>query len=110
MNLDTLDQWTPPRHFAVEPSEAASFAAATNDPDPRRLAGAAVPAMYSVVPAREPAIAATEAVVPAEVRGSVPGLHGEQDMLFHASLRPGMELSVTAAARGVRVRPSGTLV
>lgn len=110
MNLEALDQWTPPRRFTVEPGAAASFAAATNDPDPHRLSGTGVAPMYAVVPARAPAIAATEAVVPAEIRDSVPGLHGEQDMRFPVPLRPGMELSVTAAARGVQVKPSGTLV
>lgn len=110
MNLDALDAWTPPQPFVIDPLAAAAFAAATNDPDPRRLAGDAVAPMYTVAPAREPAIAAVAALVPQAVLDTVPGLHGEQDMRFHAPIRPGMTLLVTAAARGVRVKSSGTLV
>jgi acyl dehydratase len=110
MNLEALNRWTAEHRFTIDAGEAAAFAAATNDPDERRLRGDAIAPMFSVVPARGPALEALRSLIPDDELEGLPGLHGEQDMFFHRPLLPGLELAVRATTRGVLVKPTTTLI
>jgi len=94
--------------FKVEADRAKAYAAATNDPIPADRSGEVAPPVFAIVPVWDTMIGAMAGVVPPEVVAMV--VHGEQDMFFHAPIRPGMVLRTTAAPVGVHVKPNGTSV
>ena len=106
--LDKLGQWTDGPEFTVEADRVKAYAAATNDPIAAHRNGTIAPPVVAVVPVWDTMITAMAGVVPPEVVAMV--VHGEQDMWFHAPIRPGMVLKTTAAPVGVHVKPNGTSV
>jgi acyl dehydratase len=106
--LDKLGQWTDGPEFTVEADRVKAYAAATNDPIAAHLDGTLAPPVFAVVPVWDTMTAAMAGVVPPEVVAMV--VHGEQDMWFHAPIRPGMVLKSKAAPVGVHVKPNGTSV
>jgi len=106
--LDKLGHWTDGPEFAVEADRVKAYAEATNDPIAAHLDGSLAPPVFAIVPVWDTMITAMAGVVPPEVVAMV--VHGEQDMWFHAPIRPGMVLRTTAAPVGVHVKPNGTSV
>jgi acyl dehydratase len=106
--LEQLGNWTPERPFTVERERIKAYAAATNETKPAFVQGDVAPPVFAIVPAWEAIHEATAAVVPEEARPRV--VHGEQDLVLHAPLRPGMRLTVRSAVVGVHPKSSGTTV
>jgi acyl dehydratase len=107
-NLAHVGQWSEEREFKVEADRIKAYAAATNDPLPQHIGGELAPPVFAVVPIWEAMGASVMAVTPPEIM--LNALHGEQDMFFHQSIRPGMVLRSRAAPVGVHVKASGTTV
>lgn len=107
-NTDALGKWTEEVRFTVEPERAIAYAKATNDDNPRHLAGELAPPLFAVVPIWNTLGPAILDVVPAEVLMSV--LHGEQDISIKQPIVPGMELVSKAAPVGVHSGSSGVTV
>jgi len=103
-----LGQWSEGPEFRVEAERTKAYAAATNDPIPAHLSGEVAPPVFAVVPIWDTMAGAMVSVVPPDVLLLV--VHGEQDMIFHKPIRPGMVLRSKAAPIGVHVKPSGTTV
>jgi acyl dehydratase len=106
--IDKLGQWTEESEFKVEAERTKAYAAATNDPTPAHLSGEIAPPVFAVVPIWETIGGAMAAVTPPEVLMLV--VHGEQDMLLHKPITPGMVLRSKGAAVGIHVKPNGTSV
>jgi len=106
--IEKLGESTDGAAFKVEADRAKAYAAATNDPIPADRSGEVAPPVFAIVPVWDTMIGAMAGVVPPEVVAMV--VHGEQDMFFHAPIRPGMVLRTTAAPVGVHVKPNGTSV
>ena len=81
---------------------------ATNDPVAAAHAGAAAAPVFAIVGVWKPLQAASRTVAPDEARPFV--VHGEQDIVIHHPIEPGMELHSRAAPIGVHVKESGTTV
>jgi acyl dehydratase len=106
--IDKLGQFTDGPEFKVEADRIKAYAAATNDPVPAHRNGEVAPPVFAIVPTWDTMITAMAGVVPPEVVAMV--VHGEQDMFFHAPIRPGMVLRTSAGPVGVHVKPNGTSV
>jgi acyl dehydratase len=106
--IDKLGQWTEESEFKVEAERTKAYAAATNDPTPAHLNGEIAPPVFAVVPIWETIGGAMAGVTPPEVLMLV--VHGEQDMLLHKPITPGMVLKSKGAAVGIHVKPNGTSV
>jgi acyl dehydratase len=106
--IDKLGRFTDGPEFKVEADRVKAYAEATNDPITAHRSGEVAPPVFAVVPTWDTMITAMAGVVPPEVVAMV--VHGEQDMYFHAPIRPGMALRTTAAPVGVNVKPNGTSV
>jgi acyl dehydratase len=106
--IDKLGQWTEESEFKVEAERTKAYAAATNDPTPAHLSGEIAPPVFAVVPIWETIGGAMAGVTPPEVLMLV--VHGEQDMLLHKPITPGMVLRSKGAAVGIHVKPNGTSV
>jgi acyl dehydratase len=106
--VDRIGTWTPDVEFEVDASRTIAYAAATNDPVPAHRAGEVAPPVFAVVPVWDPFLDAIALVTPPEVMPTV--LHLEQDMVFHAPMRPGTVVLARSAPVGVHSRRSGTTV
>lgn len=104
--LSRLGQWSEEREFKVEADRVQAYAAATNDPIPVHRSGELAPPVFAVVPIWESVGLTMAEVVPPEILLLV--VHGEQDIVVHQPIRPGMVLRSRAAPVGVHVKPSGT--
>jgi acyl dehydratase len=97
-----------PVEIVIDGDRAAAFAAAIGDPEPTHLSGEQAPLTYIVVPTFQLMVqtlgAATDGVTLAG------GVHGEEDIVLHRPLTPGMHLWATGRVHGVRVSPSGTRI
>jgi acyl dehydratase len=82
----------------------AAYARATNDTDPRHLAGELAPPLFAVVPALRTLVRPRKALT------EVHALHGEHDLVLHAPIRPGLVLRTAAWVHGIRPSPAGTIV
>jgi acyl dehydratase len=107
-DLTGIGQWSEEREFKVEAARTIAYAAATNDDNPRHVAGELAPPIFAVVPIWEAMQLTVARVTPPEVLMRV--VHGEQDMRFHRPIVPGDLLRSRAAPVGVQVRGSGTTV
>jgi acyl dehydratase len=95
--------------FVVEKERIAAYAAATNDTSrPEIVQGDLAPPVFSFVPMRTAFRPLLKKVTP--LYEALKGLHGEQDMLFEAPLRPGMVVRPRASVLGIRPRSTGTAV
>jgi acyl dehydratase len=87
----------------ITPELVRQYAAATRDPNPRAVAGDAVPPVAVVTQIWEAQQAGFKAVVPDEVRASMTGgVHGEHDVVLHRPLAPGEDLRTWVEAWGAR--------
>ncbi len=107
-NLDALDRWTGEHVVSVSEEDLRAYADATNDPVAAARAGASAPPVFAIVGAWKPLQEAARTVAPEEARPFV--VHGEQDIVIHHPIEPGMELHTRAAPIGVHVKDSGTTV
>jgi acyl dehydratase len=106
--IDKVGQWSDESEFKVEAERARAYAAATNDPIAAHVQGELAPPIFAVVPIWEAMGGSVGAVTPAEAMPFV--VHGEQDIVFHRPLTPGMVVRSKAAPIGVHVKSSGTTV
>ncbi|MBA2281271.1 MAG: MaoC family dehydratase N-terminal domain-containing protein [Acidimicrobiia bacterium] len=97
---------TGPHAAPVDPAEAAAYAAATNDPNPRYADGAALPPLYAVVPTWAPVWELGQAAIPPE--WLVMLVHSAQDIHYLQPLVPGATLSTVASVLGARGNRFGT--
>lgn len=105
-NADAIGQITESSEFELEAQAGIDYARATNDPIHSHLTGEIIPPIYAVVPVWEKVFEVVSNVVPEEHFFSV--VHGEQDMIFHSVMKPGMNLSSTAVGESISVKDSGT--
>ena len=103
-----LGEWTDPERFEVTAERIAEYAAATNDPIERHLAGEVAPPVFAVVPAFTSMAPAALSVAPVELLMKL--VHGEQDFSFHRPIRPGDNLVVRAKPIGFEGRANGSTV
>ncbi|WP_026412184.1 MaoC/PaaZ C-terminal domain-containing protein [Actinomadura oligospora] len=108
MNKDNLGVWSAPFDFAVERDRTIAYAAATNDPNARYVSGELAPPVFAIVPVFEGMIDPLFKVVPDSLIPFV--VHGEQDMVFHRPIEPGMRLVSRAKVTGYSSKGSGTTV
>jgi acyl dehydratase len=106
--VDLLNVWSDPREYKVTKEATIAYAEATNDEHPKHLSGELAPPLFAVVPGFESLGPSVMGVVPPEILMTV--VHGEQDMLWHQPIVPGMTLSTTAAPIGIHGRSSGLVV
>ncbi|GAA1575718.1 MaoC/PaaZ C-terminal domain-containing protein [Actinomadura kijaniata] len=108
MNKDNLGVWSDPFDFKVERERTIAYAEATNDAHPRHLSGELAPPVFAIVPVFEGMIGPLFTVVPDSLIPFV--VHGEQDMVFHRPIVPGMRLVSRAKVTGYSSKASGTTV
>jgi acyl dehydratase len=105
-----LDSRHGPFPGELDPVSVGRYAAATNDTDPRTLAGEAVPPTYPVILVFDAQYAAN-AVVPREVfESGRSGVHGEHEVLLHRPLVPGETLTTWSEPFAIRNTRAGTRV
>lgn len=95
----------------VDEDAVAAFALATNDPNPRYLAGEAVPPLFTaglILGAHQEA--AHRAMELTAVSGFTGSVHGQHDVHFHGPIRPGTELGWRAGFHGAVQTRGGVLV
>lgn len=105
-DLTGLGRWTDEREFKVAAARIAAYAAATNDSDPRHLAGDVAPPVFAVVPVWEAMMGAVTDVTPPGAINQV--VHSEQDIRPRRPMVPGDVIRSRAAVTGVTVRGLGT--
>jgi len=105
-NTEALGAWGEPFEFKVERDRAIAYAKATNDQNPRHLSGELAPPVFAIVPVFGGMAGSMPSVVPAEAFPFL--LHGEQDMVFHQPIVPGMTLVSRGRPAGLSVKKSGT--
>ncbi|WP_018654015.1 MaoC/PaaZ C-terminal domain-containing protein [Actinomadura flavalba] len=108
MNTESLGVWSDPFTFDVERDRTIAYAEATNDPNPVYLDGTLAPPVFAIVPVFEGMIPPLFKVVPDSLIPFV--VHGEQDMVFHRPIVPGMKLVSRAQVTGFASKSSGTTV
>ena len=100
--------WSDEVVVPVTAEQAAAYARATNERDPRFLAGTLAPPMFATVPVRPAVLAAFAQAMPEGLPSSVPRLAGEQDMFFHATLVRGTSVRCRGRFLGISPRSTGT--
>jgi acyl dehydratase len=106
VELGHIGRWTEEKVLQVDASRTMAYAAATNDDHPLHVNGVLAPPLFAAVPISEHIVQALDYVIAREDHRW--GLHAEQDISFHAPIRPGMLLRTRAAPVGVEPRPRGT--
>lgn len=104
--VEKLGTKTEPRTAVIDPDRAKAYAAATNDDNPAYTSGKYAPPVFAVVPVWDTVMAAAMDLVPPEMAMFI--VHGEQDMVFHQPLVPGVELTNVGEPLSIRVSGSGT--
>jgi acyl dehydratase len=109
LNHSLVGRWTHTFTAQVEIDEARRYADATNDESSLFQTGQLAPPVLAVALAVPPWADAMLRTFEADpyTLGSV---HGEQDLLVHRPLVPGMALRMRAAVVGVHPKSTGTLV
>jgi acyl dehydratase len=105
-NTEALGAWGEPFEFKVEQERAIAYAKATNDDNPRHLSGELAPPVFAIVPVFAGMAQTMPSVVPPDAFPFL--LHGEQDMVFHQPIVPGMTLVSRGRPAGLAVKKSGT--
>jgi acyl dehydratase len=90
----------------IDPDEIVAFALATNDDNPRYLAGTAVPPTYPVVPGYQ-LFMGIPPLAPSAVEGNHGGVHGIHDLRLHKAVSPGTHLHTTAERVSVITSKAG---
>lgn len=107
-DLDALERWTAARVTSPTEADIRAFARATNDEPAAARAAQAAPPVFAIVPAWIPLQEAAGAAAPGGAGPHV--VHGEQDLLLHLPIEPGIELHTHAAPIGIHPKRSGTVV
>lgn len=81
-----------------------AYALATNDENPRHLAGELAPPLFAVVPSLK------TLVRPKKAATGLHSLHGEHDLRLHRPIVPGMTLRTCARLIGVHPSPAGAVM
>jgi acyl dehydratase len=105
-----LEQRHGPFPGAIDRDLVARYAAATNDTDPRALAGDAVPPTFPVILVFDAQYAANAVVPRAVFESGRNGVHGEHDVLLHRPLVPGESLTTWSEPFAIRNTRAGTRV
>ncbi|GAA3219969.1 MaoC/PaaZ C-terminal domain-containing protein [Actinocorallia longicatena] len=105
-NTEALGVWTEPFEFKVERERTVAYANATNDRIAEHANGELAPPVFAIVPVFEGMLKPVLDVVPHDLIPFV--VHGEQDMVFHRPIVPGMSLVSRAKATGYASKSSGT--
>lgn len=103
---DAIGVETEENTFLLEADAGIEYARATNDPIHSHLTGEIIPPIYAVVPVWAKVFEVVSKVVPEEHFFSI--VHGEQDMIFHSVMKPGMTLKNSAVGESISVKDSGT--
>ena len=90
----------------IELSASLAYAAATNDDNPVYRDGRCTPPLFAVVPTTGAMVQLLADLVPEEHLLTL--LHGEQDIVLHRPLVPGLTLHTRATAYSTRVGSTGT--
>jgi acyl dehydratase len=105
-NSSALGAWGEPETFEVTAERIAAYAEATNDPIEAHREGSVAPPVFAIVPVFNSLLPAVLSVVPVELAMKV--LHGEQDFLFHRTIRPGDTLTSRARPIGYVGKENGS--
>ncbi|NUT34797.1 MAG: dehydratase [Hamadaea sp.] len=97
-----------PHEFTVDADRTVAYAKATNDPLDAHLSGELAPPVFAIVPVWEAIIPAATTVLPADLLPLL--VHGEQDIVVHRPIVPGMRLRSQAKVVGVHPKSSGTSI
>ena len=110
--LENVGRWSPDVAFHVEREHVQAYAAATNDELPLHLTGEVAPPNYAVVllPLANESVRAEDVVLDLTPDEAMRVLHGEQELVSHQPIRPGMDLLVRTSTRGVQAKGANTLV
>ena len=107
MNTELVGRSYPETRYRVTAEATQQYARATNDDNPRFFKGATDPIAPPIFPVVYHPRALGQAIADPELGIDFKrALHGEQDMRFHAPIRPGDE--ITTAARIESIREKGT--
>lgn len=112
-NLEHLGKWSRELEFKVETDRVKAYAAATNDDIPEHVSGEVAPPIFgAAVPMFETRVGreAGKEIVDLTPQEALRVVHGEQDIVFHQPIRPGMQLSLRGSVVGVHRKPAGTTV
>ena len=114
--IDKVGQWSDEQDFKVEADRIKQYAAATNDPIPAHPNGELAPPVFSVVPVWDAMGGAVGEVTPPDAFPFV--VHGVLCLLavvpsfvlvnVHATVWPGIGVTVTPLAVGVQPAPEVT--
>lgn len=99
---------SPERRGWIDPDHVAAYALATNDPNPRHLAGQVVPPVFTVA-LLLPTFISSEPDRSVVVRGAKGGVHAQQDIRFLGDLRPGDDVHWTTEEHSARQTKAGVL-
>lgn len=105
-DLTAWGTWTDPDRLVIERARIQAYAAATNDPTPSHRAGERAGPVFAVVPAWRTAFPLLLSTLSPALQMRT--LHGEQDIILHRPLEPGMVLETRAMLTAVRSNSSGT--
>jgi acyl dehydratase len=101
-----LGRWTDESRFEVTRERIAEYARATNDPIEEHLAGDIAPPVFAIVPVFDSLLEPAIETMPVELIRRV--VHGEQDFVFHRTIRAGDKLVSRAKMIGWEGLPNGT--
>jgi acyl dehydratase len=101
-----LGRWTAESRFEVTRERIIEYAKATNDPIEEHLAGDVAPPVFAIVPVFDSLLEPAVDIMPVELIPRI--VHGEQDFVFHRTIRPGDKLVSRAKMIGWEGLPNGT--
>lgn len=107
-DMGRIGEWTEVTEIKAELDRTIAFAHATNDHHPLHVRGELAPPLFAVVPIYPVMSACVAMVTPPDKMLS--GVHGEQDIRFHAPIVPGTVLRARGKVIGVHAKASGTTV
>lgn len=90
--------------YRVTREAVQAYARSINDENPEHLDGGIATPVFAVVPAVKTLL------VPKSKASPSPALHGAHDIVFHRPIAPGMRLTTTARALGVRATRAGVVI
>ncbi len=102
--------WTEGFRVEVTSGQARAYAVATNETDPRFIAGTLAPPLFGTVIIRPAMQAVFAHSMPEGLPASVPRLAGEHDIFIRQSIIPGMFVNCRAKFIGISPKSSGTVL
>ncbi len=111
MNMDLIGRAYPETRYRVTNEATQNYARATNEDNPRFFAGSADLIAPPVFPVVYHPRALGQAIGDPELGINFKrALHGEQDMRFHAPIRPGDEIRTAARIESIREKGTGETI